>query len=119
MNRARWMSKYMQIDVRLIPFYEKSFKKAFPKIAELLKEMDYAAPLEKDISLYDLVDYLEDMTHTPHISRDLKGKLSQVLNRLVPLKEVARERLLSRRLNELDRSLYQMEDLFEELERSL
>ena len=113
------MSKYMQIDIRLIPFYEKPFKKAFPKIADLLKEMDYTRPLEKDISLYDLVDILEDMTHSPGVARDLKGRLRQALNQLMPMREVAREQLLSRRLNDLDRTLYQMEDLFEALERSL
>ena len=113
------MSKYMQIDIRLIPFYEKPFKKAFPKIADLLKEMDYTRPLEKDISLYDLVDYLEDMTHSPAIASDLKERLRQALNQLMPMKEVAREQLLSRRLNDLDRTLYQMEDLFEALESGL
>jgi hypothetical protein len=113
------MSKYMQIDIRLVPFYEKPFKKSFPKTADLFKEMGYTGPLERDVSLYELVDYLEDMTHSPGISRDLKGRLRQVLNRLTPLKEVAREQLLSRRLNELDRSLYGIEDLFEELERGL
>jgi len=46
------MSKYMQIDIGLRPFYEKPLVKVFPKISKLMSSMDYKEPLEKEPSLY-------------------------------------------------------------------
>jgi hypothetical protein len=109
----------MQIDIRLIPFYEKEFAKAFKGIAKLLKEYGYNTPLEKDVSLYNLVDYLADMVREPGVSKDVKDRLRPRVKRLTSLKETAREQLLGRRLNELDKTLYRLEDEFAELEKSL
>jgi hypothetical protein len=109
----------MQIDIRLIPFYEKPFEKAFPRIAALLREHGYTEPLERDVSLYDLVDTLADMTHAPGVPRVVKERMAPHVAGLITLKETARERLLSRRLNALDAALYDLEDAVEELESSL
>jgi hypothetical protein len=49
----------------------------------------------------------------------VKEVLKTFSARLVPLKEAAREALLERRLNSLDRLLYTMEDDFEDLEKAL
>ncbi len=113
------MSRHMQIDIRLIPFYEKPFKKAFPKLAELLKEHGYTTPLEREVSLYDLVDILVDMTYAPSVSKDVKERIDSPVSTLRDLKETAREQLLARHLNELDATLYLMEDAFDELEKRL
>ncbi len=113
------MSRHMQIDIRLIPFYEKPFTKAFPGTAALLREHGYTEPLERDVSLYDLVDTLADMVHAPGFPKDVKARIDPHVAGLASLKEAARERLLSRHLNELDKILYELEDAFGELERSL
>ena len=113
------MSRHMQIDIRLIPFYEKPFEKVFPRTAALLREHGYTEPLERDVSLYDLVDTLADMVHAPSIPKDVKARITPHVAELTSLKETARERLLSRHLNELDEMLYELEDAFGELERSL
>ncbi len=113
------MSRHMQIDIRLIPFYEKPFDKAFPRTALLLREYGYTEPLERDVSLYDLVDTLADMMHAPGVPKELKARIGPRVAGLTSLKETARELLLSRRLNELDRALYELEDAFGELESSL
>ena len=113
------MSRFMQIDIRLIPFYETPFSKAFSRLAALLREHDYTLPLERDISLYDLVDYLEDMLNEPRVAADVKDRIRPHVNRLRALKETAREQLLGRRLNDLDDFLYRMEDEFAELEKAL
>jgi hypothetical protein len=44
--------------------------------------------------------------------------LRPFLEKLIALKEVAREAFLARRLNDLDRLLYRMEDEFEDLENA-
>ena len=113
------MSRFMQIDIRLIPFYETPFKKAFPRLAGLFREYDYTLPLERDVSLYDLVDYLEDMLQEPRVATDVKDRVRPHAGRLRSLKETAREQLLGRRLNDLDDFLYRMEDEFVELEKAL
>lgn len=113
------MSLHMQIDIRLIPFYERPFKKLFPGIAKLLQKHEYLTPLEQDVSLYEMVDIFVDMTYAPGITAEEKELISPFVSRLEHLKETAREELLSRRLNELDKSLYQIEDEFAKLEKSL
>ena len=113
------MSKYMQIDIRLIPFYEKNFVKQFPKIARLLKECSYGTPPEKEVSMYALVDDLVNISQEPGTPKDIKNRIAPHVKKLSTLKETAREQLLSRKLNELDQSLYQIEDQFEDLENIL
>lgn len=113
------MSRHMQIDIRLIPFYEKPFKKLFPKLAALLREHGYTSPLEQDVSLYDLVDVLADMTYAPSVPRDVKDRIDPHVPVLQGLQETARDELLARRLDVLDATLYRLEDAFEDLERGL
>jgi len=110
------MSKYMQIDIRVIPFYEKRFEKRFPNIADLLRRMSHKDLVEKEISLYEMADYLETITDNPHIPSDVRDQLGPYAAKIMALKEIAREHLLARRLNELDQVLYQMEDQFADLE---
>jgi hypothetical protein len=113
------MSKYMQIDIKLLPFYEKRFKTHFPKLAKLLQNLPYTEPLEKEMSLYALVDVLQRILRDPKTPHDVKWKVDPHLRKLLPLKDEARELLLGRRLNALDKLLYQIEDEFEELEKGL
>ena len=113
------MSKYMQIDIRLKPFYEKPLVKVFPKISKLMTSMDYKEPLEKEPSLYVLVDSLENMSRDPMIPSDIKGKINPYVTQMIMLKKTARGLLLSRKLNELDQILYQIEDQFLDLESSM
>jgi hypothetical protein len=113
------MSETMQIDIRLLPFYEKPFERHFPKLAALLKEHDYTRPFEKEITLYELVEYLVDVTQEPRIPDDVKDRIGERVKDLVRIKEEARAHLLGRRLNRLDQSLYRLEDAYRELERGL
>lgn len=113
------MSKYMQIDIRLIPFYERRFKERFPNIANLLKAMSYTELAEKEVSFYEMADALEAIAENPDTPADVRDAVSPYSERIMGLKEVARDHLLARRLNELDQALYRMEDIFEELEGAL
>jgi len=113
------MSKFMQIEVRVIPFYEKRFEKQFPSIAELLRRMSYRDLLQKDISFYEMADALEAIAESPDTPSDLRDTVSPYAKKIMELKSVAREHLLGRRLNELDRELYRIEDVFEDLEGAL
>ena len=113
------MSKYMQVDIRIIPFYEKRFEKCFPNITGLLKRMSHMDLVEKETSFYEMADYLETITDNPNTPSDVRDQLGPYVEKIMELKEIAREHLLSRRLNELDQVLYQMEDQFADLEKVL
>lgn len=112
------MSKYMQIDIRLLPFYEKSFRGHFPRLASAMEQSGYLDSGEPDASLYSIVDVLSRMNIDPQVSSLLKERLRLFLKNLTALKQAAREALLARRLNDLDQVLYRIEDEFEDLERN-
>lgn len=109
----------MQIDVRILPFYEKSFEKKFPRITGLLKSASYGKALEEEVSLYLLLDSLVSLSRDPMSSSTVKERILPYADKMQRVKRMARECLTSRKLNELDGFLYQIEDLFEDLESNL
>lgn len=113
------MSRHMQIDIRLLSFYERGFRTHFPKLARAMESCGYKDPVKTETSLYDLVDVLRSMGNDREAPDSLKDILKPFLEKLVPLKDASREELLARRLNSLDRLLYTMEDDFEALEKAL
>ncbi len=113
------MSQYMQIDIRVLPFYEKGFKTHFPRLAAVLEREKVLVSGENEPSLYFLVDLLQRVDVDPAVLSLVKAAMRPFLKRLTVLKDKAREALLARRLNELDRLLYLLEDEFENLESSL
>ena len=113
------MSKYMQIDVRIIPFFKENFAKTFPEIYKFLRDIGYESYVSEDKSLYELVDVLESVVKNPDISEHMRDKLSPYCRKALEIKKEAREMLLSRKLKELDKLLYQLEDVFEDLNREI
>ena len=113
------MSKFMQIDIRIIPFFEKPFEKIFPNIAELLQNSSYGEILKKGHSFYELVDTMVTIMEHPDTPKEVKEKIAPTVRKMYGLKETAREYLLARKLNDLDQVLYRIEDQFEDLEASL
>ncbi len=114
------MSQYMQIDIKVLPFYEKPFLKKFRNIADLFKGFSFYGNIQKnEISLYFLIDYLVSMSRDSEVPGEIKKRISPFIKELSRLKNMAREKLLARELNELDQILYKIEDQFEELEGSL
>jgi hypothetical protein len=65
------------------------------------------------------VDVLQRIFRDPQTPGDIKTKVAPQLQKLLPLKEEARELLLARQLNALDQLLYRIEDEFEDMESSL
>ena len=113
------MSKHMQIDIRLISFYERGFKSHFPKLVKVLETCGYGDSVEQEISLYDLVDILPSLADNEDLPDSVEDTIKSFVRKLVPLKKAAREELLARRLNNLDQLLYTMEDDFEAMEKAL
>ena len=107
------MSKYMQIDIRLLPAYgEGGLREAFPHLFSLLEDSGYDLVIEKEPSLYEMVEVMIRIRNDPHVREGAKKAITAKLDELVKVRDEAREALLARRLNELDRLLYRLEDLF-------
>lgn len=114
------MSKFMQIAVRLESTYGAGgFRKAFPNMTGLLRDIGYTLTLEQEPTLFHMVDVLVRIRNDPAPPENVKKPILQMLDRLTALRDQAREDLLGRRLNDLDQKLYRIEDLFMDLEREL
>ncbi|OQX64764.1 MAG: hypothetical protein B5M55_05490 [Desulfococcus sp. 4484_242] len=109
----------MQIDIRLVPVYEKPFEKQFPRLADLLRRTGRQELVEKETSFYEMADALEMIAESPDTPSGIREAVSPHEQKIMAIKEIARDHLLARRLNEMDRELYRMEDAFEDLEASL
>lgn len=110
------MSQFMQIDIRVIPFFEVPFEKGFPHLVELLRRLFYGEALKKEPSFYELIDTMTTISEHPDTPSELKDLISPYVDKLEKLKAQARDHLLARRLDELDQILYRIEDQFEDLE---
>ncbi|MHC1724953.1 MAG: hypothetical protein AB9866_02825 [Syntrophobacteraceae bacterium] len=114
------MSAYMQIDVRVLPvFGAGGLKSAFPHLFKLLKDFRYDLVIQKEPSLYDIVEVLQRIKNDPQVPVNSKRPIIEKLDGFLRLRDQARELLLARSLNDLDRVLYKLEDLYEQLERDL
>ena len=113
------MSQFMQIDIRVMPFFEVPFEKRFSHLVELLRRLSYGKVLKKEPSFYDLIDTMATISKHPDTPLELKELICPYVAKLAKLKDQARDHLLARRLDELDRLLYQIEDQFEDLEGAL
>ena len=113
------MSQFMQIDIRVIPFFEVPFEKRFPHLVELFRRLSYGEVLTKGPSLYELIDTMATLSEHPDTPSELKELIGPYVDKLKNLKEQAREHLLARRLDELDKILYRIEDQFEDLEGAI
>lgn len=106
----------MQIDIRLLPAYgEGGLKKAFPNLFHLLSDSGYGLVLEKELSLYEMVEVMIRIKNDPHVPIESKKPMIEKLDEMIKVRDAAREALLARKFNELDRLLYRLEDLFEDL----
>ena len=115
-KREENMSKYTQIDIRLLPVYgDDGLEKAFPHLFRLLSDSGYDVVIEREPSLYEMVEVMIRIKNDPQVREGSKKTIIGKLDELIKVRDQAREALLARRLNELDRLLYRLEDLFGDL----
>lgn len=114
------MSRTMQIDIRLVPAYGSGgLAKAYPRCAAMFRDVGKERIVEEGPSLFHLVDELVRLMNDPAVPERWKRPLGLHLDRLKRCRDEARDHLLGRRLNELDRSLYRLEDAYDDLEKDL
>lgn len=114
------MSRTMEIEIRLVPAYERGgFGRLYPGCAALFRDVGKKHLVDDPPTLYHLVDELARTARDPKVSKEWKKVLEKHVPALVHCRDTAREALLTRELRDLDQLLYRLEDLFQELDKDL
>ena len=111
------MSKYMQITVTVRPFYQVELRETFPKLARHLGYLNKEL-VEKNPSLYELVTQLDKLLYA-FDGTELREVLLRHRQELQRLHKSVEEEIANWNLAQADRLLYQIEDIFEEIESEL
>ena len=107
----------MQITVTVQPFYAKDFEGSFPKLARRLNDLcpDIISP---EPSLYELAGQIDKLLYRTEGSH-LREVLLRRKNDLKTIYKDAQEHIAGRNLSGADKSLYRIEDIFEDIESEL
>jgi hypothetical protein len=111
------MSKHMQITVTVNPYYQEEFEQAFPKLARHLSYLD-ADLVKRNPSLYELVTRLDKLLYAFDGTK-LREVLLPHREKLLSLQKSIEENIGSWNLAQADRFLYDIEDIFDEIEDEL
>ena len=102
------MSKYMQLTVRIRPYYnKKGLKKAYPRLAHRLSY------------LFEIVGKLDQLLYQLEGDPPFREILLRHRSALHKLYEDIEERIADWHLAKADQVLYKMEDIFDEIEDEL
>ncbi|MBW1675097.1 MAG: hypothetical protein JRJ79_00490 [Deltaproteobacteria bacterium] len=112
------MSKYMQLTIRIRPYYKKSFKKAYPRLAHRLSYLDEAW-VEEDPSLFEIIGKLDQLLYQLEGDPPFRELLLQHRSALHRLYEDIEERIGDWQLAKADQLLYRIEDIFDDIEDEL
>jgi hypothetical protein len=115
-RRGRYhMSKYMQLTVKVRPYYKEKLKTVYPKIAGHLSRVDEAL-VEKDPSIFDLVGKLDKLLYALDGNPAFKEILLKHKDGLFNIYENIQSAIADWELARADKALYKLEDIFDEIE---
>ncbi len=112
------MSKYMQLTVRIHPYYKKSFAEAYPGIARRFGYLDEQWA-EEGPSLFEIVGRLDKLLYQLEGDPPFREILLAHRAKLHKLYEETQEHIADWHLSKADQLLYKMEDIFDEIEREV
>ena len=107
----------MQITVMIKPFYDRNFETAFPRLAGALSTLD-PGTVQPEPSLYQLAGQIDQLLYRLDGTR-LREVLFPHKNELKKICAGVEEEIAGRNLSAADKWLYQLEDIFEEIEAAL
>ncbi len=112
------MSKYMQLTVRIRPYYQKGLEKTYPRVAKRLSYVDEQWA-EEGPSLFEIVGRLDKLLY--HLEGDppFRELLLEHRSTLHGLYEDIQEQIADWHLAQADKLLYKMEDIFGDIEAEL
>lgn len=111
------MSKHMQISIKILPIYKGGMQDIYPKLKRHLGYLD-TRWADKDPSPYDLAQQLDELLYHYEGTR-LREALLPHRDKLQKLHKAIEKKAAEWKLAEADQLLYEMEDLFEEIEWKL
>ena len=112
------MSKHMQLTVQVRPYYKKDMKADYPKIAQGLSYI-HEAWVEEGPSLFDIVGRLDKLLYELEGNPPFRKILLEHKDNLRKLHKEAEEHIADWNLAKADKTLYQIEDIFDQIEWEL
>ena len=112
------MSKHMQLTVQVRPYYKKGLKADYPKIAQGLSYI-HEAWAEKGPSLFDIVGRLDKLLYELEGNPPFRKILLKHKDVLRKLHKEVEEHIADWDLAKADKTLYQIEDIFDQIEWEL
>jgi len=112
------MSKYMQLTVRIRPYYRKGLEKAYPRITQRLSYL-HEAWIEEDPALFEIVGRLDKLLYQLEGDAPFREILLLHKSKLHKLYEAIQDEIADWHLAKADKFLYEIEDIFDEIESEL
>lgn len=109
------MSKHMQLTVKVRSHYDGTFASTYPKTAGHLRRADEAL-VDSDPALFDLVGKLDKLLYALDGNPAFKAVLLKHKRQLVKLHDEIQGHIADWALAQADQLLYQMEDIFGDIE---
>ena len=111
------MSRKMQLTVKVTPVYRKDLEGDYPNLARALGILDPEL-VKASPSFYELAGQVDVLLYR-HEGTQFSQALSLHKDALKDLHDRAQDRIADRDLAGADKLLYQMEDIFDEMESDL
>ena len=112
------MSKYMQLTVRIVPYYKKGLKETYPTVARQFSFLDETW-VEGNPSLFEIVGGLDKLLYELEGDPPFRQLLLEHKAKLHKLYENIEAHIADWQLSKADRLLYEMEDVFDDIEKEL
>ncbi len=112
------MSKYMQLTVRIRPYYPKGLEKAYPSLAQRLSRL-HEEWLEEAPSLFEMAGRLDTLLYQLEEDPPFREVLLRHRSKLHKLYEGIQDEIADWHLAKADKLLYEIEDIFDDIELEL
>jgi hypothetical protein len=112
------MSKHMQLTTKIKPYYKKGLAGVYPRFAHRLRLLD-PDWLETEPSLFEIVKHLDRLLYKSEADPPFRAILRQHKDKLHDLYERIEEQIADWHLAEADKRLYDIEDVFDDIEKEL
>jgi hypothetical protein len=112
------MSKHMQLTVRVRSYYKEGMKGHYPKIAQGLSHI-HEQWIEEGPSLFDIAGKLDKLLYEAEGNPPFKKILLKHKDELRKLHKEVEESIADWDLARADKLLYQIEDVFDQIEWEL
>ena len=112
------MSKHMQLTVLVRPYYQNGLKGIYSAISRELDRLGTPWDAE-DLSLFDVVVKLDKLLYASEGNPSFRGILLKHREKLRSLHENIEAHIADWKLAQADKMLYQIEDIFDDIEREL